>query len=144
MKFQSADTIIAVGGGIGITSLLGYLELYLSSEKKKATRFCLFWTVREESLIRAIKSQLGDLEVLRQRGVEVTITCTGESDEQSRRMDVGAVVREEVISERKTGRKVCVISCGPGGLADEVRKAVVDSIGKMGVSVELVEEAFCW
>jgi predicted ferric reductase len=143
-KFQSADTIIAVAGGIGITSLLGYLELYLSGEKKKATRFCLFWSVREESLIRAIKSQLGDLEALRRKGVEITITCTEEGDEQSRRMDVGAVVRGEVMSEGKVGRKACVVSCGPGGMADEVRKAVVGSIGKMGVSVELVEEAFCW
>jgi hypothetical protein len=59
-------------------------------------------------------------------------------------MDVGAVVRGEVMSEGRVGRKACVVSCGPGGMADEVRKAVVGSIGKMGVSVELVEEAFCW
>jgi hypothetical protein len=49
-----------------------------------------------------------------------------------------------VMSEGRVGRKACVVSCGPGGMADEVRKAVVGSIGKMGVSVELVEEAFCW
>jgi predicted ferric reductase len=143
-KLQAADTIIAVAGGIGITYLFGYLELYLSTEKKAATRFCLFWSAREESLIRAIKSQLGDLELLRQKGVQVTIACTGEGDEQSRRTDVGAVVREEVMNEGRVGRKVCVVSCGPGGMADEVRKTVVGSIGKTGVSVELVEESFCW
>jgi predicted ferric reductase len=143
-KFQTADTIIAVAGGIGITSLLGYLELYLSSEKKAATKFCLFWSVREQSLIRAIKSQLGDFEMLRGKGVEITIAWTGEGDEQSRRIDIDTTVGGEVMSEGRVGRKVCVVSCGPGGMSDEVRKAVVGSIGKMGVSVELVEEAFCW
>jgi predicted ferric reductase len=146
-KLQNADTILAIAGGIGITSILGYLELYLSSnsqnttKKGKTTRFVLFWTAREESLINAIRSQIGDIESLRGKGVEIKIVCTENGEE---RLNVRDVVGRQVESEGLNGRRVCVVCCGPGALADGVRGAVVGCVGKRGVSVDLVEEAFCW
>lgn len=98
--------------------------------------------MREESLIAAVNSQIGDFEVLKGRGVEVRIVCTGNG--KGGRVDAREVVVTEVMSEGGKGRKVCVICCGPGGLADSVRAAVVDVVGKKGVHVDLVEEAFCW
>lgn len=143
-KLQSADTILAVAGGIGITSIMGFLQMYLSSFGKKVrpTRFALNWTVREESLIQAVRAQIGDIEELKGRGVDVKIVWTGNGDEN--RIDVKEVVGKEIESEATKGRSVCVVSCGPGALADGVRKAVVGCVGKKGVRVELVEEAFCW
>jgi predicted ferric reductase len=145
-KLNHADTILAIGGGIGITSILGYLQLYLSEtekgRKRRPSRLILFWTAREESLIAAVKSQIGDLEELKAKGVEVRIVCTGIGDEA--RVGVGEVVQREVLSEGGKRRKVCVVCCGPGALADGVRKSVVGVVGKKGVSVDLVEEAFCW
>jgi predicted ferric reductase len=146
MKFHNADTILAIAGGIGITSILGYLQLYLSEKEKGVrhmpSRFILFWTAREESLITAVSSQTGDVEELRAKGVEVTVVCTGIGDGE--RADVQQLVSREVESEGSKGRSVCVISCGPGALADGVRKSVVGVVGKNGVRVDLVEEAFCW
>lgn len=98
--------------------------------------------MREQSLIAAIKSQIGDFEALKRRGVEVRIVCTGHGEGQ--RLDVHDAVGSEVVGEGGKGRKVCVVCCGPGGLADSVRGAVVDVVGKKGVRVDLVEEAFCW
>jgi hypothetical protein len=154
-----ADTILAVAGGIGITSILGYLESYLQSHSTlnhapdpegrkrvtlRATRFVLFWSAREESLVRAIKSQLADVVALERKGVDVTIVCTNGSNNASRSLNIGEVVRGEVLSEGNIGRKVCVISCGPGRMSDAVRATVVDCIGKNGVSIKLIEESFCW
>ncbi len=144
-KLHNADTIFAIAGGIGITSILGYLELYLSSQnttkKGKMTRFILFWTVREKSLITAVESQIGDIERLKEKGVDVRIVCTGTGEG---RVDVRDVVGREVETEGSEGRRVCVVCCGPGALSDGVRAAVVKCVGKRGVSVDLVEEAFCW
>lgn len=40
-------------------------------------------------------------------------------------------------------RRVAVLVCAPGGMADDVRKSVVQAIGN-GFEVELIEEAFAW
>lgn len=93
-------------------------------------------------MIAAGRSQIGDVEALKTKGVEVRIVCTGIGDEA--RVDVGELVREEVMSEGVNRRSVCVVCCGPGALSDGVRKSVVGVVGKKGVSVDLVEEAFCW
>jgi len=142
---RDADTIIAIVGGIGITSILCYLQDYLSSSVKdrrgKASKFLLFWSAKEESLITAVKSQFGNVDDLRRKGVELSIVCTGTGGE---RLNIREAVRQEVESEEHTARKVCVVSCGPGGMADEVRASVVDSTGRNGVQIELVEESFGW
>ncbi|KUJ18314.1 uncharacterized protein LY89DRAFT_717889 [Mollisia scopiformis] len=137
-------TIIAIAGGIGITSILSHLQSYLESlgskDEGQTTRFCLYWKAREESIVSAIESQLGDLEELRRKGVEINIFCSG----QGQRMNARDVVMGEILSEAGAGRKTAVISCGPGAMSDGIRAAVVECIGKKGVSVEYIEEAFCW
>lgn len=126
--------------------MLGYLQLYLEGIEKgtrrRPSRFVLFWTAREESLIAAVSSQTGDAEELKAKGVDVRVVCTGIGDGE--RVDVAGVVEDEVLSEGTKGRRVVVVSCGPGALADGVRKSVVGVVGKKGASVDLVEEAFCW
>jgi hypothetical protein len=61
--------ILAIAGGIGITPILGYLQLHLSEIEKGARRrpgrFILFWTAREEILISAVRIQIGDIETLK-------------------------------------------------------------------------------
>lgn len=39
-------------------------------------------------------------------------------------------VRAEVLSAGHDGRKVCIVSCGPGSMADQIRTAVVGCVGK--------------
>jgi hypothetical protein len=103
--------------------------------------FLLFWSAKEESLIAAVKSQLKSGDELSRKGAGFSIVCTGVREQ---RLNVKRVVYDEVKSEGNAARKVCVVSYGPGGMADEVRAAVVECIGKTRVWVELVEEAFGW
>lgn len=91
-----------------------------------------------------MKSQLDDAGILAGQGVQLRIVCTGGGNEREARMDFGALVKRLVVSEGRNGRRVAVVSCGPGAMADGIRAAVVDCLGLEGVEVELVEEAFCW
>jgi predicted ferric reductase len=155
VSLANADTILAIAGGIGITSIISYLQLYLETLRgpthageprrrggARASRFVLVWSAREESLVKAIRSQIGDGPELGRKGVEIRIVDTSVAGGE--RLDVDEVVRGEVLGEENEGRKVAVVVCGPGGMADAVRGAVVGCIGKGDVEVELVEESFCW
>jgi predicted ferric reductase len=154
-NFRDADTVVAFAGGIGITSILGYLKAHLTaaeqySRKELGKRFVLVWSAREDSLIQAVSSQFGDLTVLGAKGVELRISCTS-SGEGAHRVDVKGLLRDEIRTEsqryRNNGsrrRKLCVLSCGPGRMADAVRAAVVGSVETEGIVVNLVEDAFCW
>jgi hypothetical protein len=56
---RDTDTIIAIAGGIGITSIPGYLQDYLSSlendRRGKVSKFLPFWSAKEETLITVVK-----------------------------------------------------------------------------------------
>lgn len=68
------------------------------------------------------------------------------------RADVPRVIREE--AQARLGRMAVVgwslvilssdIVCGPGGMADQARKAVVDNIEHEKGEIEYFEEAFTW
>ncbi|OIW24571.1 hypothetical protein CONLIGDRAFT_636726 [Coniochaeta ligniaria NRRL 30616] len=89
----TADTILCLVGGIGITNALGYVQEYSAIKNverqtggnetsesttsgqimKRAKRFILAWTAREMALIRHVEQNiLGDVE-----GVEYAFWCTG-------------------------------------------------------------------
>lgn len=141
--FCDADTVLALAGGIGITSILGYLKVHLAAIGqqetrkeigKKSRRFILFWSAREESLIKAVRSQLGDIGALRNKGVELRIFCTASTEGE--RVSIQELVRGEVRNGSQTFKeggsrrvKLCVLSCSPGTMADLVRAAVVDRRG---------------
>ncbi|KIV98122.1 hypothetical protein PV10_01802 [Exophiala mesophila] len=55
------------------------------------------------------------------------------------RMPVDSVIR----SVLEPSRRVAVLVCAPGTLADEVRRSVVKAVGD-GFEVQLIEEAFAW
>lgn len=142
LTLTRSDTIVAIAGGIGITSILSYLRTYLENRNDHATtRFCIYWRVRERSIVDAVRGQLGDLEELRGKGVEVNIFC---NEEGAPRKDVRDIVFEEVMGDARAGRSTCVVGCGPGAMGDRIRAAVVECIGRKGVRVEYIEEAFCW
>jgi hypothetical protein len=54
-------------------------------------------------------------------------------------MDIGTVIR----SSLEVGHQTTVLVCGPGGMADEATRQVVNCV-KDGFGVDLIEEAFAW
>ena len=56
------------------------------------------------------------------------------------RLDVGQVLMEEVGSVKR----LAVLVCAPGGLADGVRREVVRFHGERGTRIDLHEDSFAW
>lgn len=116
-----APHLVCIVGGIGITAALPYLRSHPGSSK-------LYWGVRSAGIVHAV-----DDELLRNVDKEVFVGS---------RMNVGEVIREEIAYAGEGG--VTVVVSGPGGMADEARKAVTE-MGRGGrVNVRLVDEAFSW
>lgn len=159
---KTADTIICIAGGIGITSCMSFLQQYVNesqsvdSDSKAlmgcASNFVLAWSAREEALIRHVStSLLPDVSIgFPNKQIDYRFWCTGKNSSQDKgleqgtdmqrgRMNVGEVVR----SVAEKGRRVVVVACAPGGMSDEVRKAVVGCL-RNGMPVDLIEEAFAW
>jgi hypothetical protein len=162
VPLKTADTILCVAGGIGITSCLSFLHQYANESSSTgsasgalmdhASNFVLAWSAREESLIQHVSAHLlPDASVgFPNKQIEYQFWCTGEnssqdkgleqgSDLQRGRMNVGEVVR----SVAEKGRRVVVVACAPGAMSDEVRAAVVGCL-RDGMPVDLIEEAFAW
>ena len=173
----TADTVLCIVGGIGITNILGFVQEYSNANlpggersgnsqriMKKAKRFILAWSARETALIEHVRQNflLPKDEV---EGVEYSLWCTGSSDISepkvddvheerhkdegvdlttpaaitSGRMDIRTVMRSHV----ETGQQTTVMVCGPGNMADEATRQVIDCI-KDGFKVNLVEESYTW
>lgn len=131
---------------------------------KKTKRFILAWSAREMALIEHVKQnfllQKDDV-----KGIEYLFWCTGppntaapkfdsSNDECQKtesltprittavaagRMDIGTVIR----SSLEAGHQTTVLVCGPGNMADEATRQVVNCV-KDGFRVDLVEEAYAW
>jgi predicted ferric reductase len=147
-----AERVLVIAGGIGITFATAYAKQYtdehLSSSSSQAlmprcTRMHLVWSVREANLLTYVRrellppSQVGD-----QRSLEYSFHVTGDSDgteKAQRRMNVDETM-DTVLAK---GKKIVVLVCGPGGLADDVRRGVVRA-NLAGYDVELLEESFAW
>ncbi len=148
---SSADSILAIAGGIGITAILGYLTAYLSSTapsepgdhrkrgSTKATRFVLAWAVHELCLVEAVSAQLPSSAVLARHNIEIIISCGQRGDT---RLDWKERIAYEV-EGLKGNERLAVVCCAAGAIADEVRDCVV-AIQGVSRRVELVEEVFAW
>jgi len=130
---------------------------------KKATRFILAWSAKEIGLIEHVKKNFL-LQVENIEGIEQQFWCTGNSATASQkldlnddkieaepqtpdvtgrftsgRMNIEAVIRSSLEADHQT----TVLVCGPGSMADEATRHVVNCI-KDGFKVDLVEEAYAW
>lgn len=131
---------------------------------KKARQFILAWSTREMALIEHVKENFL-LPKDNVDGIEYSFWCTGSSNTvQSKtgtvreelqkdegivpqipaaitagRMDIRAVMRSYV----EAGQQTAVMVCGPGNMADEATKQVIDCM-KDGFRNNLVEESYTW
>lgn len=115
------DRILLIGGGIGITGLLPWVYEYPNAK--------LCWSVKKETecLVHAMD---GVLSGIPEKDVRV-----------GRRLDVQGLLSLEVLSG---WAKIGVVVCGPGGLCDDARAAVV-AIAREGKAVfELSVDAYSW
>lgn len=118
------DRVVLVAGGIGITGVLAWVDNHPNVK--------LFWSAKESA--RPLVAAL-----------EPVVTRLGHGGAEVR---VGQrfAAREILEEEAKAGwGKIGVVVCGPGGLCDDVRAAVVD-LGRRskGTTFALEVEAYTW
>lgn len=124
------DRVLVISGGIGITGALPWVYSHWNVK--------LAWSVSEAArgLVEAVNlNQSPDVERLSGRGSKEVKVKVGE------RFNVEELVKEE---EEAGWKRVGVVVCGPGGMCDDVRAAVV-KVGRRGRTVfELEVDAFSW
>ncbi|KAF5980140.1 ferric reductase Fre2p [Fusarium bulbicola] len=115
------DRVLLIAGGIGITGILSWTRAHVDVK--------LAWSLKESS-----RPLLKDLEPALSEIADKVISV-GE------RLDVKALLEHEVEAGWK---RIGVVVCGPPGLCDSTRSAVV-SVGKAREAVfELEVDAFSW
>lgn len=115
------DRVLLIGGGIGITGLLPWVKAHHNVK--------LCWSLKNSSdaLAQELDAITGGL-----RDKDVRIGS---------RLEVAKLLEEEV---QAGWEKIGVVVCGPGGLCDDARAAVVTA-AKKGKSVfELEVDAYSW
>ena len=148
--FHKYENVFFIVGGTGIAVPLSYLDKILGKESCTLS-LKVIWAVREHQfLMDAINSDFRAF--LETEKLDLTAYVTqdseGKEDERARfrvrqgRPDVYAEVEE---AARDSGnRPLAVVACGPGQMADDARRAVVNMLGKGYSRIEYFEESFNW
>ncbi|KAF6833117.1 ferric-chelate reductase [Colletotrichum musicola] len=162
-----AETVLCIVGGIGITGVLGLIQQYANMARTdgesvarsrgvlcKTRRFILAWSSRDSSVIDHVRWRFLDdapgfecafwctegigseTAPKDDRGYEGYATTTGI---HLGRMNIGVVIKSCLDRNSRT----TVMVCGPGRMADEATKYVVNCV-RDGFPVDLIEESFAW
>jgi ferric reductase like protein len=115
------ERVLLIGGGIGITSLLPWTFNHYNVK--------LCWSVRETAKCLVTEVE-GILNGIAEKDVRV-----------GSRLNITELLNEEL----NTGwRRVGVVACGPSGLCDDVRAAVVAAGKRSSIVFELEVDAYSW
>ncbi|KAF2172659.1 hypothetical protein M409DRAFT_16621 [Zasmidium cellare ATCC 36951] len=115
------DRLLLIGGGIGISGLVPWVGSHPNTK--------LAWSVQTpaESLVRSLSSVL---EVIPEKDVRI-----------GTRLDILELLKAEAAAG---WRKVGVVVCGPGGLCDAARMAVIEAGKHQKTIFELDVDAYSW
>ncbi|KAL9949723.1 hypothetical protein ACHAQF_001653 [Verticillium nonalfalfae] len=130
-RYATDPHVVCVIGGAGITAVN---PLLAARSRLPHARTALYWACRSSALVTHV-----GVDKLTGPGLDVNVRVGA-------RWDVREVLGQE--TSRRRGDIVVVVS-GPAGMADEVRRVIVDinrGRRRRGVSgvVRLVEECFSW
>ncbi|KAI0977137.1 ferric reductase like transmembrane component-domain-containing protein [Xylaria arbuscula] len=169
----TADTVLCLAGGVGITHALSFVQEYASgrslegetTEKargmmRSAKRFILAWSAKETAFIDHVRktylSRAQDVECLFWYTGSTEIATRKPDESQDENVGVGGYATTDtavtvgrmhiasvIRSSLEAGHQTTVLVCGPCQMADEARRQVVSCV-RDGFNVDLVEEAFTW
>lgn len=149
--FHTYTNILFIVGGTGIAVPLSYLSTLL--ESPKTVNIKIIWAVREHKFLSdAVTRDFRDAIGHEKLSLEAYITQTSEIEGEDKE-DLGLKIQierpnvfqevEEAVRD-SAGGSLAVVACGPGMMADESRKAVVNMLGRGYGNVEYFEESFNW
>ena len=171
-NLRQYERVLMLSGGSGVTGLLAYMYEFeqLAEEHTRGRTLRFAWAAREPRFVadvveKDLPSFVGrpdtKLDFYMTRGedkagvVEQALAraSKGRAFEKGNaasviygRPDFAALLDEEIGQLVSEGSRLAVVVCGPGRLADDIRREVVRCIGTKidAARIELYEESFGW
>lgn len=127
-ELSQCTSIVCIAGGVGLSAVLPILR-----EHSCRRRLC--WGVRNSSVVDECNKDVLNIPAAVQIDTSV-----------GRRLDIAAIVSEELLSRSGERGAVGIVVCGPPEMADAVRNEVtrVAQSGSLARGVVLLDEAFTW
>lgn len=155
-SFESYGTVLLFAGGVGITNMLCHVHQLVESHRKgtgACRRVVLVWSIQEDTAMAWVHDWMNKILALKNRGwmLDINIYVTRPQAHQTISSSSGHVIWrpgrcpiEQVVEEVFDNRigAMVVSVCGPGGFADDVRRATRKRV-QWGV-LDFVEEAFTY
>ncbi|KAF7556911.1 hypothetical protein G7046_g6172 [Stylonectria norvegica] len=148
--FHLYDNVTFVVGGSGIVVPLSYLRSLTGTSSPRAVR--IHWAVREPAFaLEVLRNDIGEALGSSNLTIELHLTSHTRDDlndwpaqvtVRSGRIDA----RSAIMSARAKADKgfTAVVACGPGQMADDARRTVVDLLAQGATRIEYFEESFQW
>lgn len=141
-----------VAGGTGIVTPLSHLATLLQ-RGSTATSVSLHWAVREPAFVRTVMSHHLDSHVDSDRfelqlymssfHFEGLSTCLSDRVHQhSGRPNIERIVA--AAASFAAGDSLAVVACGPDGLLDDTRLAVIHALKSCGGRIDYFQDIFYW
>lgn len=145
--------VIFLVGGSGVVLPLSYLDHLTGGQSSQGrVSIDIHWSVREaefakdilaNDMAEALSSDNVCVNIYGHSGnPEIIRGMPGHIEEHAGRPDIHSVVASK-IAEHDIER-LAVVACGPAGMADDARKAVVDALEYAPFAIEYFEEHFTW
>lgn len=151
LPLERFSHVVFIVGGSGVVLPLSYLDL-LTNKTQNTVSVDIHWAVREPAFARDVL--LNDMaSALENENMSVSIygpsrghnLLHGISDrveEHFGRPDLHSIVASKMAEQEI--ERLAVVACGPAGMADDSRKAVVDALAHAPFPIEYFEEHFTW
>lgn len=160
--FHNFQNLLFVVGGSGIAVPLSYLKSLVRCDGSMAS-ISVIWAVREPHFFADILNTDLSLALPKaDKKISFSIYCTRESrsvqNEWSRcratrgfevhlshgRPNIHEEIEKAAVDCRAVGEKLAVVACGPGGMSDDARAAVVKMMKKGYADIDFFDKGFTW
>ncbi|XWX02378.1 hypothetical protein V2A60_010415 [Cordyceps javanica] len=155
MPLERFSHVVFIVGGSGIVLPLSYLDL-LTKDAEHQPSVDIHWAVREPAFARDVLAHdmaeaLDSEQVLvniygPSRGYDVMAGVPGRAtehiEEHFGRPDVDGIVASKLAEQEI--ESLAVVACGPAGMADDARRAVVNALAHAPFRIQYFEEHFTW
>lgn len=145
------DHVVFIVGGTGVITPLSYLSLLLGRGQMPRP-VELHWSVREPALVQIVTDRYLDIALdssefslelyMSSRSGHCPIQLPPGVRQQPRRPHIPEILASAVV--RACQGRLAVVACGPAGMVDDTRLAVVNALENAECQIDYFQESFSW
>lgn len=151
LPLERFSHVVFIVGGSGVVLPLSYLDT-LTNQAQNQPSVDIHWAVREPAFARDVlvtdmagaltKEHVSVNIYSSSRGHNLLHGVSSQVEEHFGRPDVHSIVASKMAEQDIDS--LAVVACGPAGMADDARRAVVDALEHAPFSIQYFEEHFTW